>query len=286
MIRFGPAGNSKSFYESGLKHTYEAPKWLKERGLNAFEYSFGRGVKMSEETAKTIGREMRENGIEISVHAPYYINLATEDETKAQNSFNYIIQSLEKLKLMGGTRCVVHSGTLSGANRDEALMRIYKRMEQLLIILQEKGLDNLILCPETMGKYSQIGTVEEISALCRLHPMLIPCLDFGHINSYKQGGLKTKDDFKRVIDIVFDTLKDEKAKYIHIHFSKIKYGPSGEIHHLNFSDPESLIYGPDFEPLAEVLREYNMSPVIICESTDNMAEDAMAMKQIYEKLFQ
>ncbi|HEY8444047.1 MAG TPA: TIM barrel protein [Clostridia bacterium] len=285
MIRFGPAGNSKSFYDSGLKHTIEAPKWLKERGLNAYEYSFGRGVKMSDDTAKAIGREMKENGIEISVHAPYYINLATEDDAKANNSFNWVIKSLEKLKLMGGIRCVMHSGTLSGAPRQEALMRIYKRMEQLLLILQERQLDDLILCPETMGKYSQIGTVEEISALCKMHPMLIPCLDFGHINSYMQGRLKTKDDFKRVIDIVFDTLKEEKAKFIHIHFSKIKYGESGEIHHLNFSDAESLFYGPDFEPLAEVLYEYKMSPVIICESTDNMAEDAMVMKQTYEKLF-
>lgn len=285
MIRFGPAGNSKSFYDSGFKHTYQAPKWLKEKGLNAFEYSFGRGVRMSEDTAKTIGKEMKENGIELSVHAPYYINLATEDEKKAENSYNYIIQSLEKLKLMGGTRCIMHSGTLSGAERKDALMRIYKRMDTLINILQDKELDSLILCPETMGKYSQIGTVEEISALCTLHPMLIPCLDFGHINSYMQGKLKTKDDYKRVIDIIFDVLKEDKAKYIHIHFSKIKYGAAGEIHHLNFSDPESIIYGPDFEPLAEVLFEYKMSPVIICESTDNMAEDALTMKQTYEKLF-
>jgi deoxyribonuclease-4 len=285
MIRFGPAGNSKSFYDAGLKHTFEAPKWLKELGLNAYEYSFGRGVKMSDDTAKSIGNEMRENGIELSVHAPYYINLATEDDDKARNSFNWVIQSLEKLKIMSGTRCVMHSGTLSGAPRQDAIMRIHKRMEQLLNILQEKGLDSFILCPETMGKYSQIGTVEEISALCKMHPMLIPCLDFGHINSYMQGGLKAKDDFKRIIDIVFDTLKEEKAKYIHIHFSKIKYGSAGEIHHLNFADAESSIYGPDFEPLAEVLYEYKMSPVIICESTDNMAEDALVMKQTYEKLF-
>ena len=144
---------------------------------------------------------------------------------------------------------------------------------------------SFILCPETMGKYSQIGTVEEICALCTLHPMLIPCLDFGHINSYMQGNLKTKDDFKRIMDIVFGVLGEQKAPYIHIHFSKIKYGASGEIHHLNFTDEEASFYGPDFEPLAQVLYEYKMSPVIICESTDNMAEDSLEMKKIYEKLF-
>ena len=285
MIRFGPSGNSKSFYESGLKHTYEAPKWIKERGLNAFEYSFGRGVKMSDETAIKIGQEMQENSIQLSVHAPYYINLANPDDQKAQNSYGYVLQALEKLKTMGGTRCVMHSGTISGAERKDALMRIYKRMDELLKIIELKNLSSLILCPETMGKYSQIGTVEEICALCTLHPMLIPCLDFGHINSYMQGKLKTKDDFKRIIDIVFSVLGEQKAPYIHIHFSKIKYGPAGEIHHLNFTDEEGYVYGPDFEPLAEVLYEYKMSPVIICESTDNMAEDSMKMKEIYEKLF-
>ena len=285
MIRFGPSGNSKSFYESGLKHTYEAQKWIKKRGLNAFEYSFGRGVKMSDETAIKIGQEMQENSIQLSVHAPYYINLANPDDQKAQNSYGYVLQALEKLKTMGGTRCVMHSGTISGAERKDALMRIYKRMDELLKIIELKNLSSLILCPETMGKYSQIGTVEEICALCTLHPMLIPCLDFGHINSYMQGKLKTKDDFKRIIDIVFSVLGEQKAPYIHIHFSKIKYGPAGEIHHLNFTDEEGYIYGPDFEPLAEVLYEYKMSPVIICESTDNMAEDSMKMKEIYEKLF-
>ena len=256
MIRFGPSGNSKSFYESGLKHTYEAPKWIKERGLNAFEYSFGRGVKMSDETAIKIGQEMQENSIQLSVHAPYYINLANPDDQKAQNSYGYVLQTLEKLKTMGGTRCVMHSGTISGADRKDALMRIYKRMDELLKIIELKNLSSLILCPETMGKYSQIGTVEEICALCTLHPMLIPCLDFGHINSYMQGKLKTKDDFKRIIDIVFSVLGEQKAPYIHIHFSKIKYGPAGEIHHLNFTDEEGYIYGPDFEPLAEVACNY------------------------------
>ncbi|HEY8389679.1 MAG TPA: TIM barrel protein [Clostridia bacterium] len=285
MIRFGPSGNSKSFYESGLKHTYEAPKWLKALGLSAFEYSFGRGVKMSDEMAKKIGQEMQQNDIQLSVHAPYYINLATTDDPKAQNSYGYVLQSLEKLKAMGGTRCVMHSGTLSGSERKDALFRIHQKMEELLKIIENKNLTSLILCPETMGKYSQIGTVEEICALCTLHPMLIPCLDFGHINSYMQGRLKTKDDFKRVIDTVFSILGDQKAPYIHIHFSKIKYGTAGEIHHLNFSDEEGDIYGPNFEPLAEVLHEYKMSPVIICESTDNMAEDSLKMKEIYEKIF-
>lgn len=285
MIKFGPSGNSKSFYEAGFKSTQQAPKWLHSLGLNAFEYSFGRGVSMSDETASSIGGGMKEYGIELSVHAPYYINLANTEDQKALNSFGYILQSLDKLSVLGGTRCIIHSGTLSGSVRSDALKLIYKRMDELLKIIETRGLTHMTICPETMGKYSQIGTVEEISALCTLHPMLIPCLDFGHINSYMQGGLKTKDDFKRVADTVFETLGENKAKRIHIHFSKIKYGAAGEIHHLNFSDEESSLFGPDFEPLAEILREYNMEPVVICESTDNMAEDALEMKNIYENSF-
>lgn len=281
MIRFGPSGNSRGFYEAGFKRTLEAPKWLSQMGLNAYEYSFGRGVNMSDETAKEIGNEMKKYNIEISVHAPYYINLANPDDEKAQNSFRYVLQSLQKLSVLGGSRCVMHSGTTGSLERPQAIALIYKRMELLLNVIEQQGYNNLILCPETMGKYSQIGTVEEISELCKIHPMLIPCLDFGHINSYMQGGLKTKDDFRRVLDVVFNTLGEDKAKRIHIHFSKIKYGPAGEIHHLNMDDD---IYGPEFEPLAELLKEYQMSPVILSESADMMAEDAYKLKQIYETI--
>lgn len=108
MIKFGPAGNSLSFYEEGKKSTTEAPKWVKEKGLDCFEYSFGRGVNLSTIKGEEIKAEAVKNGIEISVHAPYFINFSNENEEMIQKSFMYIINSLEKLSVLGGKRCVFH----------------------------------------------------------------------------------------------------------------------------------------------------------------------------------
>ena len=88
---FGPSGNSEEFYESKLTSTIQAPKWLKEQGLDAFEYSFGRGYIMSSQTAKDIGEEFRKNGIALSLHAPYYINFASQDEVLLGKTMGYIV---------------------------------------------------------------------------------------------------------------------------------------------------------------------------------------------------
>ena len=114
MIKFGPSGTCDKFKEMGFTATIQAAPWLKELGLDLFEYSFGRGVRVGEETAAKIGAVFAENGIEMSVHAPYFINLATTDEQKAANNHEYILSSLKALRAFGGKRCVFHPGAPAG----------------------------------------------------------------------------------------------------------------------------------------------------------------------------
>ena len=136
----------------------------------------------------------------------------------------------------------------------------------------------MILCPETMGKKRQMGTVDEILEIAKADSMLIPCFDFGHINAREGGILKTRDDYARIVEKIFAEIGEERGKRIHIHFSKIQFGAAGEIRHLTFEDE---VYGPDFSPLASVLKEYQMEPFIVCESNGTQAEDALEMKKIY-----
>ncbi len=130
-----------------------------------------------------------------------------------------------------------------------------------------------------MGKNNQIGTVEEVVDFCLIDDMFYPCFDFGHINSYMHGGLKTKDDYRRILDYTVDKLGFEKASRMHVHFSKIQYGDKGEIRHLTFADDK---YGPEYAPLAELFDEYGMSPYIVCESDGTMSDDALAMKNMHK----
>ena len=281
MIKFGPSGNSVSFVTEGHKSTMETFEWLANKNLDLFEYSFGQGVRLSQTTAALFGAEAAKYNIEVSVHAPYFINFANPDPEKIDNSINYILSSLSVLKAFGGKRCVFHPGSEGGAPRSEAFNRTLKGVDKMAEAKHEMGFDDLIVCPETMGKIAQIGTLEEIIELCKIDSTIYPCIDFGHINARECGSLKTKDDYRRIVDAMLDGIGEEKTANMHIHFSKIEYTARGEKRHLTFADNK---FGPEFEPLAEVLFDYKLSPHILCESAGTQAEDSVYMKKAYSKL--
>lgn len=281
MIKFGPSGNCQTFYEAGYKRSVEAPMFLNSIGLNAYEYSFGRGITLSDETALAIGNEAKKYNIQVSVHAPYYINFATPTDEMAEKSYLYVINSLHKLKLLGGNRLVVHTASCGKMDRLEAIELAKKRLLILKDKLKEAGYENMLICLETMGKPAQIGDYKEVIDFCKLSPNYVPTFDFGHINALGHGCLKSADDYRTIIKYLIDELGIEKAKLLHIHFSKIEYGDKGEIRHLTLEDTK---YGPEFEPLAIVLKEFNLEPTIISESNGVMAKDALQLKKIYESV--
>ena len=282
MVKFGPSGNSNEFYESGLKNSEQAPKWLAEKGLTLYEYSFGRGTNITDKKCELIGSEAEKYGVEVSVHAPYYINFANPDDQMIQKSIGYVQKSLEYLDLLNAEKVVVHTASVGKMEREQALNRVKTTLQQCLNqVKQNCNTKNKYICLETMGKYMQIGTYEEIIDLCTMDDVLIPTFDFGHINCIMQGGLKTEQDYQKIFELCFEKLGEFKTKNCHIHFSKIEYSSKGEIKHLDLSDTQ---YGPEFEPLARVIKKLNLTPTIICESKNKMMEDALVLKQIYESI--
>ena len=280
MIKFGPSGNSESFYAQGYSHTEQSAKFVRDMGLDCFEYSFGRGVRMSEAKAISIGEAFAAQSVEISVHAPYYINFANPSEESAAKSYNYVLDSARVLKLMGGKRCVFHSATQGKLDREEAVALTEERLKVLRDYIYLNGLQDLYFCPETMGKLAQIGTLEEIVRFCKIDPIYLPAVDFGHLNAREQGSLKTVDDYRSRLEYMIGELGYERVKYFHIHFSKIQYSSKGEVRHLTFADD---VYGPEFEPLAVALKQLKLEPYVVSESAGTQAEDALAMKQMYER---
>jgi deoxyribonuclease-4 len=279
MIKFGPAGNSASFYAEGYKHTVEMPEWLKNRGLDCFEYSLGRGVSIKEETAAEIGAKAAEAGIEMSVHAPYFINFANPDSF--EKGLTYITDSLKILRALGGNRLVFHVGSPAKLPRETAFENVKTALKRLAEIAAEnRGFDGARLCPETMGRIGQIGSADEIIELCEIDGIYTPCIDFGHLNAREGGSLRSEDDYRAVINKYLDRL-GERALNMHVHFSRIEYSAAGEIRHLTFADDK---FGPFFEHLAPDLIENKMNPYIICESDGTQAEDASEMKNLFWKL--
>ena len=282
MIKFGPSGSCEEFHAQNFKKTADGVNWLKERSVDLYEYSFGRGVNISRESAQETGKAFASVGIEMSVHAPYFINLATVEDQKKENNVKYIMDSLEALKNFGGNRCVFHPGSPVKLERAEAMSILLKSFEKIVALKHEYGYDDLYLCPETMGKEAQLGTLDEIIEMVKLgDDTIIPCIDYGHLNARDQGIIKTKDDYKRIIDRLIDGIGFDKTAKQHVHFSKIMYSAKGEVKHLTFDDDQ---YGPEFEPLMEVFYEYKMNPFVVCESAGTQTRDSMMMKNYYNSL--
>ncbi|MBQ7236568.1 MAG: TIM barrel protein [Clostridia bacterium] len=278
MIKFGPSGNSVAFSAAGKSKSEESAVWVKEMGLSCFEYSFGRGVSLSNERALSIGAAFKDAGVEISVHAPYYINFANPDQEMVEKSYMYVLQSAEKVKLMGGKRVVFHPASQGKMKREQAVDLTYERLNILRDKIYENGFDDLIFCSETMGKIGQIGTVEEITRFCSIDKIYVPAVDFGHINARECGSLKTEQDYLDRLQYMVDNLGYEKMKNFHIHFSKIEYSAKGEVRHLTFEDDH---YGPEFAPLSLALKKLSLEPYVICESAGTQDIDALKMQNIY-----
>ncbi len=278
LAKFGPGGNCEKFYEEGNKTSLNIPDWLSKKGLEAYEYECGKGIKISPDSAKALGEKAKEKGITLSVHAPYFISLSSTEEEKRENSVKYILDTLSVANVMGAKRIVVHSGSCSKITRKKAVELAAQTIKKAVYEADNLGLGHIHICPETMGKVNQLGTIEEVCELCSLDERLLPTVDFGHINSQTRGGLKEMEDFERIFNIIENKLGIERLKNFHIHYSRIEFTSAGEKKHRCYSETE---YGPEFSPVAEIMAKRNLTPTVICESRGTQTEDAMELKKLY-----
>jgi len=275
---FGPGGNSDSF-RLLKKTTLDAPEWLAENGLDAYEYEAGRGFTASSDVLALIGQNAKRTGIYTSVHAPYFISLSGVVPETRLKSISYIEQSVNAALALGSDIIVVHTGSAAKITRREAMDLAKDTLYKTLESIENNGVR---IGLETMGKINQLGTLEEVIELCTIDKRLQPVVDFGHMNARELGEcFKTEDDYLRVFDMIANTLGESSAKNLHCHFSKIEWTSAGEKRHLTFEDE---VFGPDFRPLMRVLRREGLTPTIICESAGTQAEDAFIMKEYYKSL--
>lgn len=278
-ISFGPGGNSESFGKR--KFPEGLPEYLKELGLNGYEIECGRGVRIAQKTYDLLPAIAEENGIALTLHTPYFISLSSEKEETRLGSLKYIEESAEAAHRLGAKKIVIHSGSCAKMTREQALELARDTLKRAQKMLDEKGLSDIIICPETMGKINQLGTLTEVVELCKVDERFLPCVDFGHLNARTLGGIKTKADYAAILDEIENGLGYERLKNFHVHFSRIMYTAGGEKAHLTFEDRE---YGPEYEPLMELFYERGLEPTVICESAGTQAEDAAQMKKYYESL--
>lgn len=279
--KFGPAGNSDSF-SAKHKSSLDAPEWLKDFGLDCYEYQCGKGVRVSRETALALGEKTREAEISLSLHAPYFINLANPDPESLTKTTGYILAACEAADWMGARRVVIHTGALMKRTRREALDIAKKSLAAVLKSCDDAGFAHMTLCPETMGKINQLGDLDEVLELCTLDERLLPCVDFGHLYARSLGADEGLEAAERMLVRMEEVLGTERASRFHSHFSRIEFTPNGgEKCHRTFADHGG--FGPDPAPLMALLAKRGWGPTIICESAGTQAEDALTMKMLYRK---
>ena len=275
---FGPAGNAESF---PYKSSAEAPRWLAGLGLDCYEYQCGKGVNVGEETARKIGAAAREAGIALSLHAPYFINLANPDPDSLKKTIGYITAACQAADWMGATRVVIHSGALMKRTRRQAQDIALHSLKEVVSACDGAGYGHITLCPETMGKINQLGDLDEVLELCTLDERLVPCVDFGHLYARSLGKDEGAEAVERMLSRMESELGTDRASRFHSHFSHIEFTPNGgEKCHRTFDDDGG--YGPAWEPLAQAVAARGWSPTFICESAGTQAEDALTMKRIYQ----
>ena len=274
---FGPAGNADSF---PYKSSVDAPRWLAGLGLDCYEYQCGKGVHVGEDTCRALGERARGAGVVLSLHAPYFINLANPDPAALERTVGYVLAACRAADWMGAGRVVVHSGALMKRSRKEALATALTSLKEVLAACDAAGFGRIALCPETMGKINQLGDLDEVLALCALDGRLIPCVDFGHLYARSLGELEGHEACVKMLDRIKEVLGEERASRFHSHFSKIQFTPNGgEKMHLTFDQSD---FGPDPAPLMEEVASRGWSPSFICESAGTQAEDALIMKKLYQ----
>ena len=178
-ISFGPGGNSESWGKR--KFPEQLPEYLAGLGLNGYEIECGRGVRLSEKTPALLPGLAKEHGIYVTLHAPYFISLSSVEEETRLKSVEYILQSAQAAHSVGARKIVVHSGSCSKMTREQATELAKDTLRLAQQRLDSDGLSEIIICPETMGKVNQLGTLEEVLELCAVDERFLPTVDFGHL---------------------------------------------------------------------------------------------------------
>lgn len=262
--RFGPAGVPMAFKE--LKRSVDAmPRYLHEEELDAFEYQAvrrGSRPQMRRDSAEKLGVNAMEHDVWLSMHGSYFINFCGEEET-IEKSKERLIACVTAAEWMGAHTVVFHPGFYGKRTSKEALNLCVESMKAVVEQMKMLQITGVNLGPETTGKRSRFGSLEEILILCEKVEMTEPTIDWAHIHAREGGRLKTKDDFRKMLGEIEKRLGTDAMRNLHCYYSRIEFTGKGEKRHHTLDEVE---YGPDFEFLASLIAEFDLKPVIISEN--------------------
>ncbi len=249
---------------------------VKELGLGCMELEFVQQVKMGEKTAVQVAEAGRRAGIRLSAHAPYYINFNSPDPDKVEASKKRLLQTARIASICGAESAIFHTAFYMGSPPDAVYGRVRKCLAEVIAELEKEGV-RIWVRPEVMGKGSEFGTIDEVLRLSSEFERVLPAVDVAHWHA-RNGAFNSYDEFIQVFRQIESKLGRRGLDNMHVHFSGIRYGKSGEISHLNLADSDF-----HYVELLRAFRDVDAKGLVICESP-NLEDDAVLLRDTYASL--
>ena len=263
-----PLASENKGYEQGFKI-------IDDMNLDGIEIEFVHGVRLSEQNQK-LALNFAKNHV-LTCHGPYYINLNSNEEEKIEASINRIIETAKMGEKIGAYSITYHAAFYMGKNPDVVYNTVFKAMKKITGILENENID-IYIRPETTGKGTQWGTLEEIIKLSKEFKTVKPCIDFSHIHARSNGIYNTYDEFSKMLEFYANELGNDALNDMHMHLAGIEYGLKGERNHLILNESDM-----NYKELLKALKIFDVKGVLVCESP-NIETDAKLLKDYYLSL--
>ena len=273
-LLFGTAGIPLN---ANPRTTSDGIKHVRKLGLGCMELEFVHSINISKEKAPEIRKVAEGSNIILSCHAPYYINLNSAEKEKVEASIGRIVNSARILNLCGGYSVAFHSGFYMGQEPKKVYGTIRDNLKLIIKTLKNEG-NNIWIRPETTGKETQFGNVDEILQLSEEFDNVMPCVDFAHFHARTNGKYNTYAEFSSILESIEKKLGKRGLENMHIHITGIAYGPKGEKHHLTLKESDLK-----YLELLKSLKDFKVKGVVISESP-NIEGDALLMQKTYSKV--
>lgn len=250
---------------------------IKEMNLDGVEVEFVHGVRMNEANQKLVKEFAQNPDYKITCHGPYYINLNSQEEEKIEASVTRIIETARMGQNIGAYSITFHAAFYMGQEPNTVYNTVFKSMEKISSVLETEN-NNVWIRPETTGKGTQWGTLEEIVKLSKEFKNILPCVDFAHIHARNNGIYNTYDEFSKMLEFMGKELGSDIFDNFHAHLAGIEYSAKGEKNHLILEESDM-----NYKDLMKALKNFDVKGVLVCESP-NIETDTKLLKDYYLSL--
>lgn len=248
-----------------------------EMGLDGLELEFVHGVRISDKSREAVIDAVKNSGKIITAHAPFYVNLNAREEEKVEASAQRIIETAMVAEELGGYSITFHAGFYLNQDAELVSEKISKQI-QIITESLKKAENKIWIRPETTGKATQWGDLDEIIKMSKEFETVLPCVDFSHLHARYNGFWNTYDEFASIFEKIGNELGQIALDNFHAHIAGIEYTAKGERKHLNLEESDF-----NYKDLLKAFKNFGVKGVIVCESP-NIEDDAKLLKDYYMSL--